>query len=128
MNDVKKLPSTVRRQFGSDPVPSCLCAAEEEALERGDNGRPALVDLIDVPRSGTLNVAGTEPLSRHDFASLLLRHFAVPGTERIEQASSAALQAAGAPPRALDVRLDVSRAEALLGWSLPGVRELLGET
>jgi dTDP-4-dehydrorhamnose reductase len=86
----------------------------------------ALVDLIEIPWSGTLNVAGREAVSRHDFAMLLLRHFGVPGLEAVEAVRSADLTAAGAPPRALDVRLDVRRAESLLGRSLPGLRELLG--
>jgi len=81
--------------------------------------------LLDVPARGPLHVAGTEPLSRHEFATLLLEHFGVPGRDQVEAARAADLEAAGAPPRPRDLRLDVRRAERLLDVRLPGVRELL---
>jgi dTDP-4-dehydrorhamnose reductase len=86
----------------------------------------ALVDLIELPVCGSLNVAGREAISRHDFGLLLLRHFGVRGLDRVEAVRAAELEAAGAPPRPRDLRLDVRRAEGLLGRRLPGVRETLG--
>lgn len=85
-----------------------------------------LVDLIETPHAGPLNVAGREALSRLEFGRLLLAHFDVAGRERIEVVSSAELQAGGAPPRPLDLTLDVTLAEALLRRRLAGVREVLG--
>ena len=84
-----------------------------------------LVRLLEVPVRGPLNVAGTEPVSRHAFGTLLLEHFDVPGRDRVEAVRAADLEAAGAPPRPRDLRLDVRRAEEFLRIRLPGVRELL---
>ncbi len=85
-----------------------------------------LADLIEIQHTGPLNVAGREALSRLDFGRLLLAHFDVARRERIEVASSAKRQAAGAPPRPLDLTLDVTLAEALMRRRLAGVRETLG--
>jgi dTDP-4-dehydrorhamnose reductase len=85
-----------------------------------------LADLVAVAHAGPLNVAGREALSRHDFARTLLRHFGIPGGERIEPVRVADLEAAGAAPRPRDLTLRVERVEALLGRRMPGVRELLG--
>lgn len=84
-----------------------------------------LADLLRVSWVGPLNVAGREAVSRLDFGILLLDHFGVAGLHRIEGIRSADLTAAGAPPRPLDLTLDVTRAERLLGRRLPGVRDVL---
>jgi dTDP-4-dehydrorhamnose reductase len=84
-----------------------------------------LAELLDISVRGPLHVAGTEPVSRHEFGVLLLEHFGVPGRERVVAVSAAQQEAAGAAPRPRDLRLDVRRAEQLLGVALPGVRDVL---
>jgi dTDP-4-dehydrorhamnose reductase len=81
----------------------------------------ALTELVALDLSGTLNVAGAEPLSRFDYGTLLLDHFRVPNRERVEKARAADL----VEPRPLDLTLDVSKARALLATPLRGVRETL---
>ncbi len=78
----------------------------------------ALVELARLPDlAGPLHVAGADGVSRLDFARLVATHAGVdPGR----------LRGAPAPPgRPLDLRLDCSRAAALLGTRLRGVREVL---
>ena len=82
----------------------------------------ALAELVAVNVAGTLNVAGTERLSRFDYGTLLLDHFRVPNRDRVERARAADL----AEPRPLDLALDVSKARAILRTPLVGVREALG--
>jgi dTDP-4-dehydrorhamnose reductase len=81
----------------------------------------ALAELAASDVAGTLNVAGTEPLSRFDYGVLLLEWFRVPRRERVERARAADL----AEPRPLDLTLDVSKARRLLATPLTGVRESL---
>jgi dTDP-4-dehydrorhamnose reductase len=95
-------------------------------LDRATLAR-ALLDLAVLPVAGTLNVAGREALSRHAFAVALLEHFVVPGRERVERARAADLEAAGGPPRPRDLTLIVERAEAVLGYPLRAVREVLAD-
>lgn len=82
-----------------------------------------LAELVERPDvSGTLNVAGTQALTRAAFAMRLLRRF---GAARLDLVREA--RAADAPePRPLDLTLDVSRARALLRTPLVGVDEELG--
>jgi len=94
-------------------------------LDRGTLAA-ALCDLAALAVAGTLNVAGREALSRHDFGVALLQHFGVAGLEDIERVRRADLEAAGAAPRPRDLTLRVDRAEALLGVPLRGVTEVLG--
>lgn len=81
----------------------------------------ALAELVALDVAGTLNVAGTEPLSRFDYGTLLLDFFRVPKRRNVEKAIAAGL----VPPRPLDLTLDVSKARALLATPLRGVRETL---
>lgn len=85
-----------------------------------------LVRLLDVPVDGTLNVAGHEALSRHQFGLMLLRHFRVPGIERVEACRAEDLERRGAPRRPRDLTLRVGHAEMLTALPLPGVSDLLG--
>jgi len=85
----------------------------------------ALMDLVDLQVSGTLNVAGREAMSRHDFGLALLKHFEVPRLDRIQRIRAEDLERKGGAPRPRDLRLLVDRAEELLGYGLPGVTELL---
>ena len=81
----------------------------------------ALTELIALDVAGTLNVAGAEALSRHEFGRLLLDWFKVPKRRNVEAARAADL----AEPRPLDLTLDVSKARSLLAAPLLGVRETL---
>jgi dTDP-4-dehydrorhamnose reductase len=94
-------------------------------VSRGELAR-ALCDLVTLGWAGTLNVAGREAISRHDFALLLLDRFGIPGADHVQRVRMADLEAAGAPPRPRDLRLDVTKAERFLGRRLPGVRTVLG--
>ncbi len=85
----------------------------------------ALLDLADRSVRGTLNVAGGQALSRYDYASALLAHFAIEHRERIEGVRAEDLERAGASPRPRDLTLDIARAESLLGRALPGFAETL---
>jgi dTDP-4-dehydrorhamnose reductase len=87
---------------------TALASALAELLERDDV-------------RGTLNVAGTQPLSRFDFGMRLLRRFGATRLELVRAARAADL----AEPRALDLTLDVSRARSLLRTPLRGVDEEL---
>jgi dTDP-4-dehydrorhamnose reductase len=81
----------------------------------------ALVELLTLDVSGTLNVAGPEPLTRFEYGTLLLEHFRVPLRDRVEPA----LAARAAEPRPLDLTLDVSKAKSLLETPILGVGETL---
>jgi dTDP-4-dehydrorhamnose reductase len=72
----------------------------------------ALLELAALDVSGPLHVAGADGLSRADFAELV---------------TGAPVRRAPAPPtRPLDCRLDSSRAQAMIGTRLRGVREIYG--
>ena len=76
----------------------------------------ALLELAQTDVDGLLHVAGSDGVSRYEFARLL-----VPDPERLESG----LAAQHPTPRPLDCRLDSSRAQALLRTRLRGVREVL---
>ncbi len=88
-------------------------------VRAGDLAR-ALVALADVPVSGPLHVAGADGVSRHEFARLVAE-----ANGRQGGRLRTALAAEVAPGRPRDCRLDCSRAAAVLGGRLPGVREVL---
>ncbi len=81
----------------------------------------ALMELMTLDVSGVLNVAGSEPLTRWEYGTLLLEHFRVPRRDRVERA----LAADAAETRPLDLTLDVSKARSILRTPLLGVRETL---
>jgi dTDP-4-dehydrorhamnose reductase len=81
----------------------------------------ALAELVSLDVAGTLNVAGTEPLSRFDYGTLLLDHFRAANRDRVERARAADL----AEPRPLDLTLDVSKARSILATPLGRVRDAL---
>jgi dTDP-4-dehydrorhamnose reductase len=83
----------------------------------------ALVDLTQIDYSGMLNVAGRQALTREDFGVRMLSHWGVENLNRIR--SVLASEISDSIP--LDVRLDSSRAEKLLGMTFPGVDVVLGE-
>jgi dTDP-4-dehydrorhamnose reductase len=70
---------------------------------------------------GAMNVAGTQPLSRHDFGMRLLRAYGAVRTDLVRAA-----RAADSPePRPRDLTLDVSRARAALRTPLRSVDDEL---
>ena len=81
----------------------------------------AVLALADTPTAGPLHLAGSDGVSRHEFARLVAQANGRP-TEQLRTALSADI----APERPRDCRLDCSRAAALLGGPLPGVRTVLG--
>ena len=111
---------------GAEPSRHELLAREGEGVrfftdelrspvQVGDLAR-ALLELAEAEVAGVLHVAGADGVSRHEFARL-----AAPGRADLE----AGLAADHPTPRPLDCRLDSSRAQALLGTRLRGVREVL---
>lgn len=70
---------------------------------------------------GTVNIAGTESLSRAEFGMLLLDYWGVDYTDKLEQISGAGI--AGLP---MDLRVLLTRAEAL-GFKLTGVTQAIKE-
>lgn len=77
----------------------------------------ALAELAGLDVTGTLNVAGAEPVTRHTFGIRLLEWFGVPGLERVEEARAAELP----QPRALDLTLDLGLARTILRTPLRSV-------
>ncbi|MCE7939605.1 MAG: aminotransferase class I/II-fold pyridoxal phosphate-dependent enzyme [Chloroflexi bacterium CFX6] len=80
----------------------------------------ALVALaLDLPAvAGTVNVAGTQAISRHAFGRRMLAFWGVGGLDRIEAGRAAELPDGGVP---LDLRLDLTRARGLFPTLLSGV-------
>jgi dTDP-4-dehydrorhamnose reductase len=76
----------------------------------------ALLELVQTDVDGVLHVAGSDGVSRYEFASL-----AAADPDSLE----GGLAAEHPTPRPLDCRLDSSRAQALLRARLRGVREVL---
>jgi dTDP-4-dehydrorhamnose reductase len=81
----------------------------------------ACLELIDLPYTGVLNVAGRQTLSRADYALRLLAWWGV--TER--ETLSLAEDSSGRWP--VDCTMDLSRAGRLLRTPLLGVDEVIGE-
>lgn len=80
----------------------------------------ALLELIDLPYAGVLNVAGTDALSRYDLGVLIARRWGVDaGTLRGISTIESGLR------RPTNVRLDTRRAQALLCTKLRGARTFL---
>ena len=71
--------------------------------------------------AGTLNVAGRQILSREAFGRRMLAWWGV-GYENLISSASAAKMGVNTP---LDLRLDISKGEALLQMPFPGVDEVL---
>lgn len=81
----------------------------------------ALLELVDGPFSGILNVAGSETLSRYAFGRLLAQANGR-DPDRLTFGTSAGLQ----PPRPRNCALDTSLARQILHTQLRGVREVVG--
>jgi dTDP-4-dehydrorhamnose reductase len=81
----------------------------------------ALLALAETAHAGPLHLAGADGVSRHEMACLVAAANGR-GTTHLRTATSAGV----VPERPRDCRLDSSRAAALLGRRLPGIREILG--
>ncbi|HXD71487.1 MAG TPA: SDR family oxidoreductase [Gaiellales bacterium] len=81
----------------------------------------ALLALAGVAHPGPLHLAGADGVSRYELACLVAEANGRE-TAHLRTTTSAGMQ----PERPRDCRLDCSRAAALLGGPLPGVREILG--
>jgi dTDP-4-dehydrorhamnose reductase len=81
----------------------------------------ALLALAGIAHAGPLHLAGADGVSRYEFARLVAEANGRE-TAHLRTTTSAGMR----PERPRDCRLDCSRAAALLGGPLPGVREILG--
>jgi len=81
----------------------------------------ALLKLVNLDFSGTLNVAGRQALTREEFGRKMLAWWGIEAAGQI----GVGLAAEIAPTTPLDLRLNVAQAEALLHMRLPGVDEVL---
>jgi dTDP-4-dehydrorhamnose reductase len=81
----------------------------------------ALLALAGTPYAGPLHLAGSDGVSRYEMACLIASANGR-GTAPLRTTTSAGM----VPERPRDCRLDCSRAAALLGLRLPGIREVLG--
>jgi dTDP-4-dehydrorhamnose reductase len=84
----------------------------------------ALVRLTQSAYSGVLNIAGRQALTREEFGIRMLSYWGVASEGLVD--SILAADVSDSIP--LDVRLDSSRAESLLGMEFPGVDEMLQNT
>jgi dTDP-4-dehydrorhamnose reductase len=81
----------------------------------------AIVRLADTDVSGLLNIAGRQAVTREDYARKLLAHWDIDDRGLIEPVRAAEIS----DTIPLDLRLDSTRAEELLGMPFPGVDEVL---
>jgi dTDP-4-dehydrorhamnose reductase len=81
----------------------------------------ALLALAGIAHAGPLHLAGADAVSRYELACLVAEANGRE-TAHLRTTTSAGMF----PERPRDCRLDCSRAAALLGGPLPGVREILG--
>lgn len=81
----------------------------------------ALLALAEVAHAGPLHLAGADGVSRYEMACLV-----AVANGRATAHLRTRTSAGAVPERPRDCRLDCSRAAALLGRRLPGIREVLG--
>ena len=81
----------------------------------------AVLALARIAHAGPLHLAGADGVSRYELACLVAKANGRE-TAHLRMRTSAGMQ----PERPRDCRLDCSRAAALLGGPLPGIREILG--
>jgi dTDP-4-dehydrorhamnose reductase len=83
----------------------------------------ALLELVDLDVTGLLHVAGEEPMNRYELACEIAVAHGLP-TDRLRRGTIAE----SGLDRAGNCVLDSSRARAILGTPLPGVRDRIGNT
>ena len=110
-----------RARRGEDVV---LFTDEVRSAVRRDAFVEALVDLVDQPVHGRLNVAGPEPLTRRALGEAFLRRAL--GAEGLRTVRALTRAQAGVPDRPADLSLDSSQAYRVLGRSLPPLLPLAG--
>jgi dTDP-4-dehydrorhamnose reductase len=81
----------------------------------------ALIRLTTIDLAGTLNIAGSQPLTREAFGRRMLSYWEI--DDRGLVVAGRASDISDSIP--LDLRLRTGRAEALLGMAFPGVDEVL---
>jgi dTDP-4-dehydrorhamnose reductase len=81
----------------------------------------ALIRLIDVDYMGTLNVAGSQSLTREEFGRRMLAYWGIDDKGLVGAGRAADIS----DTIPLDLRLHTDRAEALLGMAFPGVDRVL---
>ncbi len=81
----------------------------------------AIVRLADTDVSGLLNIAGRQAVTREDYARKLFAHWNIDDRGLIEPVRAADIS----DTIPLDLRLDSTRAEHLLGMPFPGIDEVL---
>lgn len=84
----------------------------------------ALLRLVDLDRTGILNVAGRQALTREQFGRRMLKWWRIDTGQRVT-AGRAALISDKIP---LDLRLSITKAERLLDMTFPGVDEVLSQS
>ena len=82
----------------------------------------ALLRFVDNDYAGTVNVVGSQPLSREQFGMRLLSFWNAPNLDRVRACRAREV----APTMPLDLRMTVAHGEKLLGMPFPGVDEVLG--
>jgi len=81
----------------------------------------ALLRLAEVDHTGLINIAGSQAMSRYDYGRALLTYWDIDDRGLIEPALAADVS----DEIPLDLRLDSTHAESLLGMTFPGVDEVL---
>ena len=83
----------------------------------------ALLKLVDVDHSGTLNVVGRQALTREEFGRRMLAWWQVDPRGLLQSGRAADISGT----ISLDLRMSVARAEQLLHMKFPGVDEVLAK-
>jgi dTDP-4-dehydrorhamnose reductase len=81
----------------------------------------ALLKLATLDYAGTLNVAGQQVLTRAAFGQRMLNWWGINTQERVQHRRAAEIS----ETIPLDLRLNITKAEQLLGMAFPGVDEVL---
>jgi dTDP-4-dehydrorhamnose reductase len=81
----------------------------------------ALLKLVEVEYGGTLNVVGSQPLTREAFGRRMLAWWGIEPGDRLQPARAADLSST----TPLDLRMSSQKAEQLLQMRFPGVDEVL---
>ncbi len=97
-----------------------MTAAIVLAAVAGACAAAAIVELLDLPYAGVLNVAGADAISRYELGVLVVRRHGV--APEALRAASLAESGLRRPP---DARLELGLARSVLRTRLRGAREFL---